>query len=246
MPGKVNQFKDLRLTYSAPAGLTVNVYSENLTIIGAFSLARTLTFPATTDPDSYTLPLDVGGLLESTLLKFQFTSTGPVRLLDAYLRWRPIGVWFNPGAGEVWEMQDLYLNDPHHFREVELVLQAPGLYCDVLTELPGQSMAVQCTTALNTIGATGRLPLNFRLPGFVTGRMLRIKLYALVPGANLPARVFAGRVFARSLGSAPPGDWTWIDLPIEPTPQDWLTAKLPITPTPPEYSWMDIPVDEVA
>ena len=244
MASKLNQYKDLRLVYSAPMGLTVNVLVENLFLPGNFAVGRTLTFPATTDPDSYTLPLDVGGLLESTLVKFQFISAGPVRLLDGYLRWRPIGVWFNPGAGEVWEMQDLYLRDPHYFREVELNIQAPLLNCDVATELPQQSVTVQYTTVIGTASANGRIPVNFRLPGDLTGRLLRIRLYASVPGLNQPARVFNGRVFARGLGSM--DGWSWIELPIEPTPQDWLTAKLPIAETAPEYSWMDIPVDEVA
>ena len=117
---RVKQYKDIELSYDAPAGLTLKFYTDmpgtsaglNTTMV----LAVTLAFPATVGRQTMTLPLDAGptgavpnaGYAEGTLYRVGILSTGIVRLFGGIVRARAIGTWLNGGTGvnECWSTQE--------------------------------------------------------------------------------------------------------------------------------------------
>jgi hypothetical protein len=115
---RVKQFKDIELSYDAPAGLTLKFYSDmpgtSSGTNAAMALAATLTFPATTGRQTLTLPLDAGATgataggayIEGTLYRVVITSTGIVRLFGGLVRARAIGTWFTGVNQESWTTQE--------------------------------------------------------------------------------------------------------------------------------------------
>jgi hypothetical protein len=105
---RVKQFKDVEFEYDAVAGGTLFVYTDMPGV--PMALKRTMAVPASVGTRTYVFPLDEisqGTILEGTLIKFRITSTGIVRLFNAALRVRPIGVFFNGANGEIWETLEL-------------------------------------------------------------------------------------------------------------------------------------------
>ena len=73
----VNQFKDVWFSYDAPAGFTLELYTD----MGAGDPQRTIVFPATTGTEKHTRSCESSGaLLEGTLIRPRITSTGTSRL----------------------------------------------------------------------------------------------------------------------------------------------------------------------
>ena len=104
----VNQFKDLTLTYTAPSGATLLVYTDMPG--SALALRRTITLPATgTERETKTFPLDVSDQIEGKLIKFKCTSPGTLILYEGSVRFRRVGTYVDGAAGEVWETQVISL-----------------------------------------------------------------------------------------------------------------------------------------
>lgn len=102
---RLKELKDVELFYDAPSGLSLLVYSDVASgTQGALALLTTLSFPATTGRQTYTLGLD--GFF-GTLVRFKATSSGIVKLYGGILRARAIGVYFNGANGEVWTSQEM-------------------------------------------------------------------------------------------------------------------------------------------
>lgn len=103
MPGMVRlkQLKDLELWYDAPSGLSMQVLSDVVgNAQGALATAATLSFPATTGRQTYTLPLDN---VFGTQVQFRASSAGVVKLYGGVLRALDIGVFFFGQNGEIWD-----------------------------------------------------------------------------------------------------------------------------------------------
>ena len=100
---RVKQFKDIIVDYDAPSGASLKIYTD---MPGGTMAQRltTLTLPATTGRQTKALALDG---TEGTLVRFEWSSTGVLRLYGATLRMRPVGVYLDGAAGEVWKTQEL-------------------------------------------------------------------------------------------------------------------------------------------
>ena len=101
---RVKQFKDVTFRYQSASTVPIKVY-----VNGGTSPSRSLTLPAKTTPDSHTLALDVGGLLEGRLIRFRAEPTTVLILFSGVLRFRPYGEYFDGAQNEVWETLDLGL-----------------------------------------------------------------------------------------------------------------------------------------
>jgi hypothetical protein len=101
---RVKQFKDLMVDYDAPAGGTVQVWTD----MPGTTMALRLTYnlPATTGRQTKNVPMDG---IEGTLIRFVWApSVGNVmRLYAATLRLRPIGVYLDGSNGEIWKTQEM-------------------------------------------------------------------------------------------------------------------------------------------
>jgi hypothetical protein len=102
---EVNEFKDLLLTYSAPAGATVLFYTDMPGRVLAQRKSANLA-ATTADREQQRIPLDT---IEGRLYKIKVTSGGVVRLFEGVLRHRPIGEYFDGANGEFWETTELSL-----------------------------------------------------------------------------------------------------------------------------------------
>lgn len=102
---EVNEFKDILWTYSAPAGATVQFYTDMPGRV--LTLRATLTLAATTaDRENQRSNLDG---IEGRIYKVKVTSPGVVRLFAGILRHRPIGEYFDGANGEFWETTEISL-----------------------------------------------------------------------------------------------------------------------------------------
>ena len=121
------------------------------------------------------------------------------------------------------------------FRVLELTYAAPsGLTAILKTDLPGDMQTRETKTfppAENTRYAVVR-----PLAGTTKGRQYQLKITS-----TGEVRLYGARLYVRALGRAG-GDWTWINVPIVPTPDGYLTVPLPIRPTPDEYSSLALPM----
>jgi len=112
MAENVKQFKDITLTYHAPAGGTLYVYTDMPG--GALALRKTITLTASSQ-ERYTETFqfyetgDNPTWIEGKLIKFKVTSPGTVILYEATVRVRPVGTYIDGASGDVWETQPLSL-----------------------------------------------------------------------------------------------------------------------------------------
>jgi len=98
---RLKEFKDVELYYDATQPLTLYVYSDVVGAVqGALAIAATLTFPATSGRQTYTLPLDG---IYGTLTRFRAVSEGRVILFGGVMRVKDIGTFFFGQHGEVWD-----------------------------------------------------------------------------------------------------------------------------------------------
>jgi hypothetical protein len=227
--GRMVQLKDLLVEYEAPQGGSLTVQSN----LGA---VRSMQLPASAIQRTEIFTLDG---MEGDLWEWSGSSSGPLKIFAATLRFRAIGVWFNGAKGEFWEVE-FDLGQPHHFREFELDLDTSGpMQFTVSLELPGQNLAARGAYMVNTeVTTPGRRPWNMRGPGTLKGQLLRLRL-----AGGAIVRMWGGRVYARPLNSQ--GSWRWIALPIPETPVDWITTKLPIGQTDLGWQWIQFPMDAV-
>ena len=124
------------------------------------------------------------------------------------------------------------------FREIEVEIEVAAdatAAVEFLTDLPGDQLEVRST---RTFSAAARRVYTYRLPGTTIGRLYQLRVTAQ-DGA---VRLYRARVLARMSGT-PQSDWTWIDLPVIPTPEDWLTIPLPIPPTPEDWATIQLPIE---
>ena len=100
---RVKQFKDIIVDYDAASGATLKVYTD---MPGTAMAQRgaTLTLPATAGRQTKVFPLDG---IEGTLVRFEFGSAAVLRLYGATLRMRPVGVYLDGAAGEVWKTTEM-------------------------------------------------------------------------------------------------------------------------------------------
>jgi hypothetical protein len=138
------------------------------------------------------------------------------------------------------------------FRKVELDIDTEGpMTVQVYTDLPGQDMRLRHSETINTEETTaGRRTVTVRMPGWLKGRLMKLRLAGVAV-----VRLYAARVRARTVGGA--DSWAWYPvpvevtpdtfmvakLPIEPTPEGWVEAKLPIEPTPEGWAEAKLPID---
>jgi hypothetical protein len=104
----VRQYKDVTLTYSAPAGGLLYVTTDMPG--GTLTLRRTIALPVTTGlRETKTFPLDNPSLLEGKLIQWKITSGGTVIPYSGFVRFRPVGTYIDGASGDVWETQPLGL-----------------------------------------------------------------------------------------------------------------------------------------
>lgn len=251
-PGRVGELKDLLLDYDVSAeGGRIEVYSD---LPGnVMTIRRTIGLPVR-DRAPYMFSFEEPTLstpsLFSTVLPYGqifkirlYPPPGGILRLHgrATIRARLIGVYFDGTAGEIWETQPLdLLGGMGIFREVSMVAQTEGpMYLQVRTELPDAEMVTRATVPITSGAALTRLPFQARLPGNCKGRLQQFRLL----GPHV-ARVLECKVLARAT-QIPDSPWTWIPVPLEPTPDAWAQLNMPVRVTPEEFTWIDLPVDVI-
>ncbi len=107
---------------------------------------------------------------------------------------------------------------------------------EFFTDVPGDAQGLRLSKTLS--GTVGRVPVNIRLPGNTKGRQIK----ARISGAYI-VRLFAARVFAKTLGTPTPTGWTWRALPVDVTPDLFASFSLPIPATASTFSEFKIPME---
>ena len=107
---RVKQFKDVTITYDAPSGFTLKVYTDlpGGSMPAIASPRRSLSFPSSTGRKTYTATFDnSGSWLEGNIIRYRAESSGTVRLFGGSVLAREIGLYFDGGNGEVWDSGEL-------------------------------------------------------------------------------------------------------------------------------------------
>jgi len=201
------------------------------------------------------------------LARVIISGTNAWRLYDAKAMLRELGTYLTGDeatAGGVWDStpQDFGVELVKVLKRIELDVQTdPGgtATVRVYTNQTG-AMALQYSTTISTGGV--REVMTLPVPPGIRGRLMQVE----VSGAG--TLLFAGRVWVRPLND-PKAEWTWADLPIEPTasafkwlpfsvsptppgtastdPAQWLWGKvLEVEATPNEWNWVDVPFEVAA
>lgn len=197
---RVKQFKEVTFDYESPdAAVPLSVLTD---MPGGAMAVRSwpgsLTgLPVTTTRRTYTLPMDG---IEGTLVQFKTTLpfAGKLKIYGAVCQVRPVGLYIDGVAKQIWETQPLDLGTPKvkDFKDVTLEYEATAanatlkVYVDL-----GAGLAVAAKT-LTLVQTTQRTQTKLALDG-VEGRLVKFRID---PPAAGVVRAFGGSVRFRTVG----------------------------------------------
>jgi hypothetical protein len=227
----------LRLQIEAQSDSPLTVETHSSLASGEVALRATDTVPASpTTRETHIVQLDG---VYGRLVRLKITSTAAWKLFKVRVYVKPIGVYLNGGSDQVFPIepeQDLGSEQIKVFKEIEVVYSADADGTLTFhTELPsGHTTHATFSLATSTVTTTAKL----RLPPTATGRLVKAEFQ---PGAG-DLRVYAARVWTRTLGQAEA--WRWVTLPLPPTPDNYQWADIHVAPTPPAWEWQELPLTE--
>jgi hypothetical protein len=233
---KPKEARELELDIETTGAVTATLYCDlpGYTMVACYTNTGISTtgrqkvlLPLTLDAAPYDYPI-------GRFYRLVITGTNAFRLYDAQIKLREFGCYLvgdeasaSPiGVFDTTPM-DCGTERLKEFKKIELEIQTDSTGTATLnlwTDQPAGSLTLQFTTTINT-GAT-RQSVKIPMTSGIRGRLVQVE----VTGCGV--RLFNGRIWTRAFND-PKSQWTWIPMPIPPTPGEWAWAKFPVNPTPP-------------
>jgi hypothetical protein len=173
-----------------------------------------------------TIEYPFGGFFEGRTFRLLLTSASPMQVFALRFYGRRLGVYVPSGGFFTSREQDLGSKRMKLIRRWEINAEVDGTLSPVITtDCPGGVWA-QKNPAQQAVTTSGsRQWIELLMGANARGRQVRID--ALSIGNS---RIYAMRCWAKTLGEAGTSEWTWHDIPVEPSEE--------------VFKWLPVPVDK--
>lgn len=238
---QVKEYEILRLHCETEGPVTATIYTD---LGGEAMTSREVEIVNTqvTTTGERIMEVELPWRTEGRLVRVTLSGAREIRLYKASMGFQVIPVYLS--AGQTFRTTDYDFGDERVklIKEVEVVCDTDGpATFRVYTELPNQSMVLARQEMFNSEDTTtGRRTFKLRMPGNVSGRLIR----AEVEAGSSPCRILSARARIRVVGEA--SNWTWVDFPMAQGSlvRQWI--DLPVKPTPALAEWVDLPIKQTA